>query len=140
MVTAWTGDDQAASAIAACPAAQRVENPDNRHQCGIFEQPDKGVHDSRNYMGQGLRQSYQGAWTASSDSPIACAPSYWPLSMACRPPADDLCHVGSREQHHPGQAHAARLSKLTPSGRKSGNITEAMNSTVISAAHRARTR
>ena len=64
------------------------------------------------------------------DSPIACAPSYWPLSIACRPPRITSAIYAAENSITPIKARR-RLSKFTPSGRNNGNITEAMNSTVI---------
>ncbi|MNZ80704.1 hypothetical protein D3C78_993470 [compost metagenome] len=62
---------------------------------------------------------------------MAAAASYWPLGMACKPPRTTSAMYADWNRITPIMARSS-LSKLMPSGRNNGSITEDMNSTVIS--------
>ena len=64
-------------------------------------------------------------------SASACAASYWPRGIACRPPRTTSARYAAANRIIAICARSS-LSIVTPEGRKSGSITEAMNSSEIS--------
>ena len=115
------------------PAPLAAEKTDDADERGVLEQSDEGVDDPRDDMRQRLRQSRSAHLLPVRTGRRRPRPRYCPLSTAWRPPRRPLRpYRRVREQHHAPIRARSRLSKLTPSGRNSGSMTDAMNRTVIS--------
>ena len=113
-----------------CTMPSRSNMPMMRTRLVSLNRPMKRVDDAGDHQLQRLRQD---------DEPhllrVGEAERIGRLELPARDglqaAADDLGQIGGREQRHPISARSS-LSMVTPAGRNSGSITEAMNSTVIS--------